>query len=670
MAYVSPSTNIVLIKNCILQKSDNDETDTLYFANITAQENYFRDLSNKVTYSPMTYQNIKQGVMRIGKNMKELYGCNYMYFMNSNTVTIDGTVYTNEVFENKTYYCFIDELKYINNNCTEVYYSIDYIQTFMFDFTEKTSLVERLTVEQDVIGQYLLDEGLNTGEYVVERVQTKYFSQWRYLVAYGSMVSLPQNKVEIDGTSVNKYGVFIGTKAGTSSGTPFMAMYFFELVYSTTSYLMNGTVPMKLIVVTGAKVYEVTEPVSAIHAKVNANFSTYDFGNSTTLIPLPDGANSVTGKDVFTMLYCSNAVVDATGYSYTTTALNNSNTLFSNIVNVMIMPSELAPNNGNYYVNETPTLKIVKPNKSYTENGTTHDGMSQFGLYTPKNKKLFTYPYTYFIVSSTDGNSQDYRFELFDTQISADYAPFNFTGCGLPSPIACLYPKDYNGLHSSRGYNIYDENWIVYSGNAYKALEYGVILSNFPMFSLKVDEYKKYMEQNRYRDSLDTVSAILSLSSSVVSTALSPSPTSIIGTASGVVDTIGKFQNMANQREMAKRIPDSFIGQLGTSDLAVANGVCGFRVLTMRIKEENARVIDDYFTRYGYKISHHLDLNEKRNIRPHFTFIKTIECNLSVKNMCMSQEDEKAIEAIYNRGIRYWNNPTEYKNYSVDNSVT
>lgn len=660
MAYVNPSTNIVLIKNCILQKSVNDETDTLYFADITAQENYFSGLSNKVTYSPTTYQNIKQGVMRIGKNMKELYGCNYMYFTNSN----------NDVFENKTYYCFIDELKYINNNCTEVYYSIDYIQTFMFDFMEKTSLVERLTVQNDTIGQYLLDEGLNTGEYVVERVQTKYFSQWRYLVAYGSTVSLPQNKVEINGTSINKYGVFIGTKAGTSSGTPFMAMYFFELVYSTTSYLMNGTVPMKLIVVTGAKVYEVTEPVSAIQAKVNANYSTYDFGNSTTLIPLPDGSASVTGKDVFTMLYCANAVVDATGYSYTTTALNNSNTLFSNIVNVMIMPSELAPNDNTYYVNTTPTLRIVKPNKSYNDNGTIRYGMSQFGSYAPKNKKLFTYPYTYFIVSSTDGNSQDYRFELFDTQISADYAPFNFTGCGLPSPIACLYPKDYNGLHSNTGYNIYDENWNVYLANAYKALEYGVILSNFPMFSLKVDEYKKYMEQNRYRDSLDTVSAILSLSSSVVSSALAPSPTSIIGTANGAVDTIGKFLNMANEREMAKRIPDSFIGQLGTSDLAVANGVCGFRVLTMRIKEENARVIDDYFTRYGYKISRHLALNGKRNIRPYFTFIKTVECNISVDDMCMTQEDEKAIEAIYNSGIRYWNNPANYKDYSVDNSVT
>ena len=127
---------------------------------------------------------------------------------------------------------------------------------------------------------------------------------------------------------------------------------------------------------------------------------------------------------------------------------------------------------------------------------------------------------------------------------------------------------------------------------------------------------------------------------------------------------------MAKQIELSKRIPDSFIGQMGTSDLSVANGVCGFRVLTMRIKEENARVIDDYFTRYGYKIAHHIDLNGKRNIRPHFTFIKTIECNLSVSNICMTQEDEKAIEAIYNRGIRYWNTPSEYKNYSVDNSVT
>ena len=92
--------------------------------------------------------------MRVGWTMSTMQGVNYMYFTNTNP----------EAFEGKRYYCFVDGLKYINNNCTEVYYSIDYIQTFMFDFTEKTSLVERLTVQSDTIGQYLLDEGLSTGD--------------------------------------------------------------------------------------------------------------------------------------------------------------------------------------------------------------------------------------------------------------------------------------------------------------------------------------------------------------------------------------------------------------------------------------------------------------------------------------------------------------------------
>lgn len=708
MAYVQPSTNIVLIKNCILQKSDNNETDTLYFASREAQTNYFDAIpaigsenpsvsygsTRKITYSPTTYQNMGQGVMRIGKTMKELYGCNYMYFTNSDSYKDANNQDVSTPFEGKRYYCFIDGLKYINNNCTEVYYSIDYIQTFMFDYTEKTCLVERMTPEHDYVGEYLLDEGLDLGsQYIVDKIQHKFFSSWLYLVTYGSVHNLPVNTIRLSSsdTKSDRYGVCIGRKAvpGTSA-IQYMAKYFFELKYKTTSYLMNGVIPMQLIVVNSVNVYSVItldglvidgRPTGNFTAVVNPTYVNFDFTSDVSKA-MPDGDGTKTGKEIFNMLYCTNTVVDVFSYSNSDKALNDSDALLSNIVNVMIFPSELNSINsiteqsdGKYYLEGRAEIDIIKPKKYIAEtinNITVYKyGMNSFGSYPPKNNKLFTFPYVYFIVSTTDGNSQTYRFEQFSSSISSDKATFNLIGCGLPSPIMCMYPTDYGGTDTTSIGNVYDESGT--RDESFKNLEMGVTITNFPMFALKVDEYKKYLDKNRYRDNLDTVDAILSLGTTIGTGLVAPSVTTGFSLAKGVVHTVKEYQSIAKRVQLAKQVPDSFIGQIGTSDLNVAAGQCGFRVTTMRIDTEHARTIDDYFTRYGYKIAHHVDLSGKRNVRKYFTYIKTIECNLSISSS-MCQEDEKAIETIYNNGVRFWtgapkNGERYYKNYSLDNST-
>ena len=102
----------------------------------------------------------------------------------------------------------------------------------------------------------------------------------------------------------------------------------------------------------------------------------------------------------------------------------------------------------------------------------------------------------------------------------------------------------------------------------------------------------------------------------------------------------------------------------------------------MSIDYEHAKVIDDFFTRYGYKLARHIKPSRNnKGHRKNFTFIKTIECNLAINQhgdtftgFTMSQEDEKAIEAIYNNGVRFWygtdgDGRRYYKDYSVPNEI-
>ena len=82
----------------------------------------------------------------------------------------------------------------------------------------------------------------------------------------------------------------------------------------------------------------------------------------------------------------------------------------------------------------------------------------------------------------------------------------------------------------------------------------------------------------------------------------------------------------------------------------------------MCIKPYFAKKIDDYFTKYGYAINELGYPNPKA--RPHFTFIKTVGCD--VKASLPSQLVEQ-INSIHDNGITFWKNLDSIGDYSLDN---
>ena len=71
-------------------------------------------------------------------------------------------------------YAFIDEIEYINEECSRVYFSVDVITTHWFSLRLKESLIDRCHQPRwDSSGhliEYTQDEGLNFGEYIIDRV--------------------------------------------------------------------------------------------------------------------------------------------------------------------------------------------------------------------------------------------------------------------------------------------------------------------------------------------------------------------------------------------------------------------------------------------------------------------------------------------------------------------
>lgn len=151
MAYIAPNTWITLCSNVPL---DNSYDHQLTFPNVAAQRSYF--ISKKVVeLSANSYQRVMSNKLRIACTMAQAVQCNYLYF-------------SNDSFENKWFYAFITGWEYINNVTTEITYELDVFQSFWFDIDIKPSFVEREHSNTDVIGENLVPETLEQGDYILD----------------------------------------------------------------------------------------------------------------------------------------------------------------------------------------------------------------------------------------------------------------------------------------------------------------------------------------------------------------------------------------------------------------------------------------------------------------------------------------------------------------------
>lgn len=118
--------------NVTLCKTPINTTDTLFFANAEAQKAYFNGIQEKHTYSQSSFNGSRS--FRIPVNYLTAVNThyNYMYY------TYDGRVW----------YCFIDNYTYVNDTSCEVNVTLDFVQTFMFDITWKSSRIASFTWKQ------------------------------------------------------------------------------------------------------------------------------------------------------------------------------------------------------------------------------------------------------------------------------------------------------------------------------------------------------------------------------------------------------------------------------------------------------------------------------------------------------------------------------------------
>lgn len=147
--YITPNSTIRILRNVPL---DTSYDHTLWFANAGYQAAYFAGMQ-KYTESDYTYQRVNRGYIRVGRKADDLYDCNYLMFRNDS-------------FGDKWFYAFITSVEYVNNQCSDIQYEIDAMQTWLFDHQPDYCFVEREHTISDQIGEHIEAEALDVGEYV------------------------------------------------------------------------------------------------------------------------------------------------------------------------------------------------------------------------------------------------------------------------------------------------------------------------------------------------------------------------------------------------------------------------------------------------------------------------------------------------------------------------
>ena len=509
-----------------------------WYADKTAQANgisSFMDASK--TISTYTYQRL-DGSIDVEGNPEEYYGYNYVMFQNAN-------------FGNKWFYAFVTNVTYKNASTVNLKLELDYVQTYMFDYSIKPCFVEREHVNSDGIGEHIKDEGIDPGELKCTYSAIDNDNMDCYMVVASAVEPLK------DGTYVNNGGdQYMGVTSGTSLSV-FLTIDQFKSFMQALSD--NGQ------------------------------------------------------QDAVSQVYmCPRAAI----------------------------PNIVAKSNGwGYWVDAaSPT---PSDEKNYNLGFTTLDG------YTPKNNKMYCFPFEYAEVTNFTGASQQLRLEFFGNPGTVSLQRTG--GCDANSRLAYI-PTNYNGVNRFVEGAVYLDkyptcNWV------YQAFAnmLGASEVNTPWgFSYNS------MSQAPY------VNSFIDSTQNIIGSALSLDIPGMLNSAvNGAQDLTNTFANFSK----ASRTPNTSRGGTNSTTALVNYGTYTMGIRKYTCRAEIARQIDDFLSVYGYKVS----IVKTPNItgRKSWNYVKTVSANMGGN---VPANYLRAFNQLLDSGTTFWHTD-DVGDYSQDNAI-
>lgn len=281
-----------------------------------------------------------------------------------------------------------------------------------------------------------------------------------------------------------------------------------------------------------------------------------------------------------------------------------------------------------YAINSNTSVSTLL-NKSISRN-TTIDG------YTPKNNKCFCAPYNYLCISNNGGTQINYAWEDF----SSSNASFTMRSIVNEGCDVKLTPSNYKRTDLLGGY------------------DYSLSLQKFPTVSWSSDFYLNWQAYNgKYLE----IKTALNTANAAISPLASGNPLSLL---SMPTDIAGIAADAQHQVTVAQMTPDSAKGNANTGDFNFTVGKTVFTAYKMSCKAEYIKLVDQYFTMFGYKVNTLKTINITS--RRYWNYVKTVQANITGD---IPQDDMNEIKSIFNNGCTFWHDPSKYLDYTQNNAI-
>lgn len=573
---IVPNSEVYILKNVPLEPSFDH---TIWFDSPEQQATAFTTYALAFYFNKVSYQRYPRPYITLDKTADDLFNCNYMMFRN----TAYGT---------KWFYAFITQIEYISNTTSRIYYTIDPMQTYLFDVNVGECFVEREHAMTDAIGDNLNPESFELGEYVFD---ADYFPNLFLKTNYVICILATWKAVYEDNKWVIK-DASTGGVGGVDSG---------------------------------------------IYTGLTKNLFTYDPSNPKACV-----------QD-------ANAVIEAA------TKANKAD----GIVSITMYPK--------FFMNWAITGDLATGLVPHTVDSIpaftgTFDG------YKPKNNKLYTAPFCGVYVDNLQGNAANYAYEYFENRKPT----FNIVGAVNGNLECASIPLNYKGLPTN--------------------FQESLIMGGFPQCAWNVDTFKAWIAQNKYAIAAGVANTAISTAARVgaaiatgglseIAAAPAAAGTNVVsfpnayqpptggGSGGGITgaaingssNILNDTINLVAQVKTASTQPNHARGQQSSS-VFCAMGYQGFHYMPYRIQGQFAKIVDDFFSMYGYKTNRLKVPN--RNGRKSWNYVKTCGCNLTGS---APADVTASLVQIYDKGITFWRcidlsagNPfTRVGNYSLDNSL-
>ncbi len=304
-----------------------------------------------------------------------------------------------------------------------------------------------------------------------------------------------------------------------------------------------------------------------------------------------------------------------------------------------------------YYIKDS-----TDPAFLYTE---TFQRPSQIDGYTPVNNKCFTYPYCFVNVTNNNGNSLKGQFELSDENTTHSLIRFDYHFPIVQGETGFGFFKNYDGVVLNMDFSIQGQT----------AIELPYITNTFASYMSAnqnsiANQYKSMEESALHKVDMMGINAMTGMLSKGFTGA------GAVAGASGLLDTVIGGYDLVFQTQLAKNAIDASLKDTASKGdtphgAFIANspqliGQFGFKGQIVTVKAENIKMIDDYFSMFGYKVNQIKEPNLTG--RRYWNYVKTAGVNVVGS---VPLDALNTIKSMLDNGTTLWHDISKMYQYGT-----